>query len=141
MLELKFMQKPIIQIIVLVFAVLFILDMGYRLFLEKSYYLQTTQGGRIYRINKKSGELYVIEGRGMWPVLDFKELEKVAYSRPQKKTDLSIFDPYKYGNPTKKVSYYIDWDVTSIVIAVFVCANTFVWIIIQRKRKYASSLP
>jgi hypothetical protein len=31
MLELKFMQKPIIQIIVLVFGVLFVLDMGYRL--------------------------------------------------------------------------------------------------------------
>lgn len=69
----KFMQNPLIQKIVLLLAILFVLDIGYKLFLEKSYYLQSAGQGTLYRINKKTGEVYLIEGKGMYPVLDFKK--------------------------------------------------------------------
>jgi hypothetical protein len=133
MFELKFMQKPLIQVIVLAVAVLFVLDMGYRLFLEESYYLQTTQGGKVYRINKKTGEVYVIG-------LDI--MKRVEDVTPKKRLNLEELEKLAYGEPLKKVPYYyyIDWGVTTIIIGVFVCANTLVWIIIQRKRKNASSL-
>jgi hypothetical protein len=139
MLELKFMQKPIIQTIVLALAVLFVLDMGYRLFLEESYYLQTTQGGKVYRINKKTGEVYVIGLDKMKRVEDVtpKKEDYSKYSLGEKS-----FDPYKYGDPIdgKKVSYYIIWPITSIVIGVFACINTLVWIAIQKRKKRDSSL-
>jgi len=73
-------------------------------------------GGIVYRINKKSGELHKIEGKGMYPVLDFRELDK-------------------------RVSYYIDWTVTSMIVGVFVCANAFTWITIRKKRNNVPPLP
>jgi hypothetical protein len=136
MFEIRLMQKPVIQTIVLVLAVLFIFDLGYRLFLEKPYYLQPAKDGAVYRIDKRSGEVYLIYMNKM------RRVEDVTPSP----SAMTKFDPFKYGTTEKeiqpeKVSYYIDWGVTFIIIAVFVCVNAFVWIVIKKKRKYDSLLP
>jgi hypothetical protein len=135
MFELRFMRKPIVQIIVLVLAILFIFDMGYRLFLEKSYYLQPVKDGAVYRINKRSGEVYFIYRGGMVRVEEIVSTE-------QKKNILAenqrIIDELKKSG---KVSYSVSWNIILPIISIFFIFNVFVWIIIQRKRKYDSSLP
>lgn len=64
----KFMQNPIVQKIVLIFAILFILDMAYRVFVEPSYYLVSSAKGYAYRINKRTGKVYLVKGLRMIPV-------------------------------------------------------------------------
>jgi hypothetical protein len=137
MFELRFMQKPIVQMIVLVLAILFIFDMGYRLFLEKSYYLQPAKDGAVYRIDKRSGEVYLVYMDKMRRVEDVTPTD----SRNVK------FNPYlKYGSPKvediadypgKQFTYTVDWTITFIIVFIFICINILVWMHIHEWKMFS----
>jgi hypothetical protein len=118
-------------------------DMAYRLFLEKSYYLQPAKDGAVYRIDKRGGEVYLVYLNKMRRVEDVTPAppKTSKFLQRYEKPLLGLEDYYSKEIESKRVSYYIDWRITFIIIGVFICANVFVWIIIQKKRKYASSLP